>query len=399
MLLPSRLLTAALPLALLTSSAAARRPHTPHTLKLRFPSLSIPARTNPEACALVRVATTAPFDVASIEIRHRGVGGRFAVQHFLVHLYTGEQLGEFEAARGRVVPSRGCLDLGPSDRDRRQLIASGTLAHSRSTFPPGVALRLTPVPDTPGGPPAGLGFTLDGEWVNGTPRTRRASALVVLRRARPKKVTRIALPFADRSAEAGLLVTPGEVASTEALAAGRDAAWGPGRPGGPDTGACVLMVTGQMHKRGRFLGVDLIGADGTLENPAGGAPNPFEPGRSHLFGALDWTDEGALVRLHPLVLDMGQALHYACWDDNGAMRVPRLGCEEMSGVPPGQVGAPAKPCTDDTQCPPTDSAYPGRTFTGVCRPANLVAGPTPEDEVCRLDGIYVPADPVAGCPP
>jgi len=154
-----------------------------------------------------------------------------------------------------------------------------------------------------------------------------------------------------------------------------------------------------MHKRGRFLGVDLIGADGTPENPAGGAPNPFEPGRSHLFGALDWTDEGALVRLHPLVLDMGQALHYACWDDNGAMRVPRLGCEEVSGVPPGQVGAPAKPCAQDSECAPTDSAYPGRTFTGVCPPANLVAGPTPEDEVCRLDGIYVPADPVAGCPP
>src|SRR2546427_8993525 len=52
--------------------------------------------------------------------------------------------------------------------------------------------------------------------------------------------------------------------------------WGPGRPGGPDTGACVLMVTGQIHKRGRFLGVDLIGADGTVENPAGGAPRSEE---------------------------------------------------------------------------------------------------------------------------
>ncbi|TMB48317.1 MAG: hypothetical protein E6J60_14695, partial [Deltaproteobacteria bacterium] len=258
---PSRLLTAALPLALLTSSATARRPHTPHTLKLRFPRLSIPAKTNPEACVLVRVATTAPFDLASIEIRHRGVRGSFAVQHFLVHLYTGERLGEFAAERGRVVPSRGCLDLGPSDRDRRQLVGSGTLRRSRSALPPGVALRLSPVPDTPGAPPAGLGFTLDGEWVNGTSRTRSASALVVLRRARPKKMTRIALPFADRSAEAGLLVAPGEVASTEALAAGREAAWGPGRPGGPDTGACVLQVTGQMHKRGRFFGVDLIGAD------------------------------------------------------------------------------------------------------------------------------------------
>src|SRR5439155_807889 len=94
MALPSRLLTATLPLALLASTASARQPR---TLKLRFPRLSIPAVTNPEACLLVRVPTTTPFDVASIEIRHRGVRGSFAVQHFLVHLYTGEPLG-----RGRL---------------------------------------------------------------------------------------------------------------------------------------------------------------------------------------------------------------------------------------------------------------------------------------------------------
>src|SRR5204863_4230547 len=169
-----------------------RRPHTPHTLKLRFPRLSIPARTNPEACVLVRVATTAPFDVASIEIRLRGVRGSFAVQAFLVHLYTGERLGEFGAERGRVVPSRGCLDLGPSDRDRRQLVASGTLTRSRSAFPPGVALRLSPVPDAPGGPPAGLGFTLDGEWATArrAPGARRPSSCCAAHVRRPSPPSR-----------------------------------------------------------------------------------------------------------------------------------------------------------------------------------------------------------------
>src|SRR5438128_11765973 len=62
----------------------------------------------------------------------------------------------------------------------------------------------------------GPGLHARRRWVNGTSRTRSASALVVLRRARPKKVTRIALPFADRSAEAGLLVAPEEVASMNA---------------------------------------------------------------------------------------------------------------------------------------------------------------------------------------
>jgi len=219
----------------------------------------------------------------------------------------------------------------------------------------------------------------------------------VLRRARRKDATRIALPFTDSSAEAGVLVAPGQLASSEALPAGQQAAWGPGRPGGPATGACVLMVTGQMHKRGRFFGVDLIGADGMVHNPAGSVSNPFQPGRSHLFGAVDWTDEGALIRVDPLALGAGDRLHYACWDDNGAGRALRLGCEEEAGVPAGRVGAPAKPCAADTDCPPTDPSYLGRTFTGACRPANLVAGPTPEDEVCRLDGIYVPADPAGGC--
>jgi hypothetical protein len=154
-----------------------------------------------------------------------------------------------------------------------------------------------------------------------------------------------------------------------------------------------------MHKRGRFFGVDLIGADGMPQNPPGGTANPFEPGRTHLFGGIDWTDEGALVPAHALALGAGQALHYACWDDNGAARAVRLGCEETVGVPPGQVRAPAKQCATDGDCPSIDASYPGRTFTGACRPANLVAGPALEDEVCRLNGIYFPADPVAGCPP
>jgi hypothetical protein len=144
------------------------------------------------------------------------------------------------------------------------------------------------------------------------------------------------------------------------------------------------MVTGQMHKRGRFLGVDLIDVDGTTIPPASGVANPFEPGRQHLFGAFDWTDMGALVR--PLPLAAGQRLHWACWADNGFARAGRLGCEESAGVPPGAIGAPAKPCASDADCPPADPAYPGRMFTGACVAANLVAGPGLEDEVCRLDG-------------
>jgi hypothetical protein len=221
------------------------------------------------------------------------------------------------------------------------------------------------------------------------------STLVTLRRA--PRATTVALPFADRSAEEGILVAPGAVASSEALAAGQSAGWGPGRPGAPAGDVCVLMVTGQMHKRGRFLGVDVVGADGRVIGTDAAVSNPFEAGRLHFFGAFDFTDMGSRVLTSPLHLGAGETLHYACWDDNGASLTGRLGCEEVRGAPPGAVGSPAKPCFADGDCPPTDLAYPGRTFTGACRQANLVAGPTPDDEVCRLDGIYVPADPARGC--
>src|SRR5262249_41374903 len=84
----------------------------------------------------------------------------------------------------------------------RQLFASGAGKRVRGSLPPGVALRLAPVPATPGGPPDGLGILLDGEWTDSTSRARRASAGVLLPRARPRAVRRIAPPVLPRSAGA-----------------------------------------------------------------------------------------------------------------------------------------------------------------------------------------------------
>jgi hypothetical protein len=373
-------------LLLVASTALAREPS---AIRLRFPRVPVPGGTNPEVCVPIMVPTTTPFDVASIEIRHVGVKRPAAVQHFLIYAYTGENLAAlaFPYGAGTPIPSRGCLDFGPADRDRRQLIASGTVRTSRSAPLPGGALRLAPVPSQTGGSPAGLGFVLDGEWLNPGTRTRTVSAVVILRRARASESGHIALPFTDASAEAGLLVPPNQIGSTEDLPAGKAAAWGPGRAGVPNTDLCVLSLTGQMHKRGRFFGVDLIGPGGAAMNPAGGIANPFVPGRQHLFGAFDWTDEGSLLK--PFRLAAGQALHYACWADNGSARAARLGCEETTNVVPGSVGHPAMSCLSGADCP--------APFTGVCEPANLVAGPGTDDEICRLDGTYITADQAPGC--
>ena len=174
----------------------------------------------------------------------------------------------------------------------------------------------------------------------------------------------------------------------------------------PTGDACVLVLTGHMHKHGRFLGIDLLGPDGLPANPPGGVPNPFETGRTHLFGAFDYTDPGVLGFSPPRLLPADEAFHYACWHDNGVTTAVQLGCEESTGTAPGSAagvsgGGPAKPCTSaasqSPECPAADAAYPTRTFTGACVPAKVVAGTTPSDEVCALAGAFY--DPVPGAAP
>ena len=405
-------------LGLGTTRAGAREVR---TLRLQFPRFTVPAGGNVEVCTFVRVPAQQPFDLGSFTIRHVGVKADVSPRHFLVYVYTGARLAEFAAAEKHVVPSRACLDLGPEDRDQRQLIASGPGKKTAGGLPPGLALPLTPVPASPGGSPDGIGILLDAEWVNGSTKARTVSTHVVLKRARGTIQRRLA-PILERTAELGLSVPPfsATVVSTETTTAALNAArpgepalldaWGPGIPTlgepGPTGDACVVFVTAHMHKRTRFFGVDLIGADGLVHNPPGGLANPFEPGRTHFFASPDYTDPGRLTLLPAMLVQAGERLHYACWVDNGATTSVRFGCEETNGVTPGVAlglpgGGPAKPCAaagpDPAECPASDPLYPGQSFTTACVPANLVAGTTPDDEVCALAGFWFDPPPGGGC--
>jgi hypothetical protein len=155
-----------------------------------------------------------------------------------------------------------------------------------------------------------------------------------------------------------------------------------------------------MHKRARFFAADFVGTDGAVREPSGAAGDPFDASRRHFYGALDYTDPGLRLLLRPELVRAGEGIHYFCWHDNGATRALRFGCEETAGVPPGVAaglpgGGPAKPCVTAADCPGTDPAYPGRTFTGACVPANLVAGTSVDDEVCGVTGTYFDAVPGA----
>jgi hypothetical protein len=383
-------------LALPSAAAAARK------ITIRVPPTTVEPGGSTEGCYFVRVPGGTPFDLGSWQIvnRPRGVG----VLHTIVYLYRGERLGEFAAQARRVIFSRGCLDLGPADRDSRLMIAAITAVRERGAMPPGIALRLDPVPASPGGSPDGIGLLVDLDWLNSGTRPRRPAAKIVLKRAKPAAVRRLAHPFADMGAGNGLDVPPFALRSTEDSTAALNAA----RPGlpperdawAPTSDACVVTLVPRLHKHTRFFGADIIGTDGLVHDPPGDVPDPFDPSRRHFYGAVDYTDPGLRVLLFPQLVRAGEAIHYFCWHDNGATRALRLGCEEAATVPPGVPaglpgGGPAKPCAMSADCPAIDAAYPGRTFTGACVAANLVAGTTPDDEICGVTGTYFDAVPGA----
>jgi hypothetical protein len=360
-----RLLTLALLILLAFVSAADAK--VPRSLRVRFPRTVIQAGGNVEACVFVRLPVRESFDLASYKIVQRGFSGTgTAINHFLVYLYTGERLGEFAAQQKTVVESRGCLDLGPVDRDSRQMVALTRTTNARGVLPTGLSLPLAPVPAAPGGPPDGIGILLDANWLNGATKPRAVSAVVTLTAAKRGTVRRRLQTIFARDAEAGIDVPPFAFQATESLV---DARWHP--PGD----VCLYDITDHMHRRGRFFGVEVRDANDQPRPPLDGLANGYANDRPTLFGAPDFTDPGSGTFPGGLLVGAAESLRYGCWDDNGATLPVRLGCQETAGVTPGAVGAPAAECT------------PGCT----CVPANLVAGPTPDDEVCILAGFYYEA--------
>jgi hypothetical protein len=362
-----------LALLLLLALASAAEAKVPRSLRVRFPRTVIEAKGNVEACVFVRLPVREPFDLASYKISQHGFSGTgVAINHFLVYLYTGERLGEFAAQQKAVVASRGCLDLGPIDRDSRQTVALTRTTTSLGILPAGLSLPLTPVPATPGGSPDGIGILLDANWLNGATKPRAVSAVVTFKAAKRGTVRRRLQTIFARDAEAGIDVPPFAVRATESLV---DARWHP--PGD----VCLFDITDHMHRRGRFFGVDIRDAADQPRPPLAGLANPYANDRPTLFGAPDYTDPGSQRFPAGLFVGAAESLRYGCWHDNGETEPVRLGCQETPGTVPGSVGSPATECTPSC----------------TCVPANLVAGPTPDDEVCTLAGFYYDAAPGASC--
>ncbi len=347
---------------------------------VRLPKVTLPPQSDSEICWVARIETTSPFETDSWKLVHAGTKGTTGPRHGLVYLYTGDTMGGFTP--NQLVSSRGCLELGPPDRDRRLLIASGAARVTAHSLPAGVAMELAPRSDAPGGTPAAIGILIDVNWVNGDTQARTVSTKLVMKRA--KSPARTARPFSDRSEEAGLVTAPFAQASTAALV---DARWSPG------ANACVIGLSAQMHRRGRCVGIDQLDAGGQVKPPIASVANPCEPDkRTQMFVALDYSDPGSLAFTTPMAVGANESLRYSCWTDNGSqIRPVRLGCESSPGVPPGSAGTPATPCTFGM---PASPECPGG---GACVPANAVAGPDVDDEVCGITGLVYDAAPDGTC--
>jgi hypothetical protein len=430
-----RLPLAAAVLLLLPSPPA--RARQPRRLTLRVPAFTVPPNSDREICTFVGVPADQPYDIVEVAVanRHMPRGVRFTSHHFLLYAYTGKDVAAFAPYQGKVKDSHACIDFGPADTNNRVLLGGSQSPTSDQRDLPGLAQRVTPLDDGHGR--RLLPFILNSHWINGSRRAHRASVLVRLMPAKPHTVRRLLAPIFAVTANAALDVPPGTVRSTEDSTAAANAAlaqlhiglqlvdaWGPGMadlgaafggapiPTGP---VCVTYLTGHMHKRGEVFAIDWIGSDGQPHNEQLGVrliPNPVDPGRRHPYVATDYTDMGTLTFETPKLVRPGESFHYACWQDNGVRTTQKLGCEEEPGKRPGRsiiqmlgknVGSgAAKRCTtpgpDPAECPATDPAYPGRTFTGNCVPANLVFGFTSDDEMCIMPGAYYDAVPGAADP-
>ncbi len=375
---------------------AAPTPSSARPLTVTIPKFDVPPLSNREVCVFLPLPSKKTMDVGEIRMLNFGNKASFITHHLIVYAYSGDPAA-VEGLTGKVIDDQACLNFAGGNPSDLTIVATSQAITAREVMPKGTALRLEPDAVGKNGKQA-IGLVLNSHWINATDKPQPARAKVKFLSAKKGSVKKQLKPIFEVVANGFINVRPGEVRKASF-------AW---RPGGPNFGsflggvdspsgpACVTMLISHMHRRGTLFTTTHVKADGTTE---------------HLYTNEVYDHPPALRFDPPLLVKVGDALAYECTHDNATE--PRLGCEEEAGVAPGKsvidgvIGGggfarpngAAKVCRTpgDTpaECPATDPAYPTRTFTGRCVPANLVFGFTSEDDMCILPGYYYDADPAA----
>lgn len=387
-------LVAAVALAVVPAPASARRTVTVTTKKFE-----VPPKTNREVCIFVPLPAKTDLDVSEVIMQHIGGKGSFASHHLILYAYTGDLAG-VEGVKGQAIDDTACLNFGDQNPANLKIVATAQGPNSRQAMPDGTALKLRTVPGG-GKVKNAVGLVVNSHWINGDTRVRKGRAKIKLVLAKPADVQKPLLPIFEVVANGFIKVAPGEIKDSGFR-------WEPGAPplgsvasflGGtepPKGPACVTWLIGHMHQRGTLFTADLVRKDGS---------------RERLYTNTEYADPPSVRFDPPLYVGIGDHIEYTCTHDN--QTDPRLGCEEVAGQAPGtsvveniianggfqDIDGTAKICTtpgpNPSECPATDPAFPGKTFTGNCVQANLVFGFRSWDDMCILPGYYYDADPAA----
>ena len=368
-------------LVLLASPAFAGR-----KIKLHVPPYDVPPNSDREICTFVRLPVHKPLDLGGTIIDNRPVSEHSTSHHFIIYSYNGADMDELAAKfEGKVVDSKACLDFAPKDPSSLHFIGGAQTPYQHQSFGRGLALQLSPAPTVAGAPKSAkaIGLVLNSHWINSTSETQHVSVTVTLEPPKHKVKKHLA-PIFEVLANGFLDVAPGQVHKT-------GGAWGPGStdigvsfggvasPKGP---ACVTMITGHMHRRGKLFTVDYV-------HPAG---------TDRLYSNEAYSDPPQRLFPKPMLVSPGETLKYECTHDNGVTTDVKMGCEETAGVVPGRsiveqfvgghvsgssISGAAKRCATDADC--------AGFGTGRCVQANLVFGFTSDDDMCILPGYYYDA--------
>jgi SAM-dependent methyltransferase len=371
------------------------------SVTVRVPSFEVAPFQNREICTYVPLPTRKALELSEVRIVHQGGTPDFVTHHLIVYRYSGPHEAVANLKKS-VVDDTACLNVGTGNPADLQIVATSQAIQSRQRMPTGTALRLAPTPLGRGSRQA-VGLILNSHWINSAAETRKARAKITLVLTSAKKVKRELKPIFEVVANGFLKVPPGETVPVSWT-------WGPGlvnlgtflggseNPSGP---ACVTMLISHMHERGTLFTIDFVANGGA---------------RQRLYENTAYNHPPTLLLDPPLLVRPGETLEYRCVHDNATN--PRLGCEETPGETPGkgigdtlieigfdftkltELSGAAKRCTqlgpNAGECPSTDPAFPNRTFTGNCVPANLVFGFKSWDDMCIMPGYYYDADPAAG---
>ena len=296
-------------------------------------------------------------------------------------------------AKGVIADSKACLDFGPSDRSARALLANSQVERKLDALPRGVAQQIVPTGDS-------VGIIMNTHWINSSDKPKNALVKIKIKPAKRGSVRRYLKPIFEVVANGFIDVAPGEVEDRQLVLGPRPAEprrQHPRRRHGA-RGAGVRVLDHLAHTQARVSPSTSTSCARTARGRrfSRRSTTPIRP-RSTTPASAECRSRSSCRSGDRLeyTLHARQRGDYAGpprlrggagegpWEERAVGRI-----RGWTAAPTAPRSAARRRGRARASAPRRDPAYPGRTFTGNCVPANLVFGFTSEDDMCILPGAY-----------